>query len=447
MYLFLLIISLLALLCLNIVVFSNDLLSPSVVVCGVFLLSSLCSWYNVQYWKFNLQKETYTTIICGLTLFSIISLITSLICNKFMKKDSVLDCYKLNKIVISNFKLYILIIAVFFLSLWYAVEIFRIAIRYGYVSSISDMTSIYRRVSSYGVLSVEDSINFICKQLYKFVPAIAHIFVYIFINNTIVSGKIKGQLRYLLPCILYILFSLLSGGRMQVLRLFSAALFMYYILYMKNNGNHLGKIRTSIKFLFIALIGLIVFCIFFFLVKELVGRKSDKDLLYYITFYAGGSIPLLDSFLKDPPPPSNIWGKETFFAINSFIGRYFNIKELQYIVHHEFRSAPTGVNMGNVYTVFRRLIYDFGYGGMMFGYSLCSIIYTVAYKKIKHRHIKSKIDLGILYYCYISFGLTMQFYEESFYVNVISVGTALTFGLIYLCKFFLIKVSYGRYKN
>lgn len=440
MYLVALIITILFLLIINILAFKRNLISPPVVVCAVFFISALCSVYNYKYWGFTIHENTYLTIIYGLVLFGAVSFFTEIAYKNCHRNPKLPSNKKLMIISVSKSKIFIFIGLSVVFSLWYAFEIIKIAKRYGYVSSLSDITSIYRSVSSYGVLSVENDINFICKQLYKFVPAMSYVSLYIFFNNIIASGKIKGQVIYLIPCAVYLIFSLISAGRYQMIRILSAAIFMYYILNFKNSN---GTASIGLKFILKCILALIVFCGFFVISRELVGRKADKDPIYYITFYAGGSIPLLDSFLQYPPIKSDIWGKETFYSINSFIGRYFGVDRLQYITHHEFRSSPTGMSMGNVYTVFRRMLYDFGYAGMTILYSFCSFFYTWVYNKIKSKPLKNDIDLSVIFYSYISFGLTMQFYEESFYTNVISVGTAVTFIMIYFCKLFLINISWN----
>lgn len=439
-FLYLLIISIGLLLLLNIILFQRDLISPPIVVCAVFFLSSLCSLYNQKYWNFDLQIQTYCTIVYGLFLFSFFSFATQQIFKKVHNTYEVKTSGS-QIIHIENYKLTCSILFVMIISIWYAFEIIRIAKRYGVVSSISSITSIYRRISSYGVLSVDDSVNFICKQLYKLVSAISYVNLYIFFNNTIITKKIKSNIKFLIPCIIYLMFSLISASRNFIINAISCMIFMYYILYYKIKFK---KKNISFKFVISCFASLFAFCCVFFFTRELVGRSSNSDPIYYITSYAGGSIPLLDSFLQNPPAKSSIWGKETFYSINSFIGRYFNIEKLQYITHHEFRNAPSGMSMGNVYTVFRRMLYDFGYTGMSFLYSICAIIYTYIYAKIKYCINLKHVDLRVIFYSYISFGLTMQFYEESFYANIFSTSTLITFFLIYCYRFFLLRIKFGK---
>ena len=88
----------------------------------------------------------------------------------------------------------------------------------------------------------------------------------------------------------------------------------------------------------------------------------------------GGPIPLLDDFLKSPPPPSEVLVKSFSFRLNRFIGGVFDRKDLIYISHKEFRYASTGYSLGNVYTAFRSYIYDFWIFGVHIVY-LCYIIF------------------------------------------------------------------------
>lgn len=446
MYLYLLLFTILTLLIGNFLLFNRDLLAPPVIVCAVFLISCICSIYNYQFWQFTIHQNTYLTIVYGLVLFSIASFAADNLFKALYPPVKRMSGIRsgLQIIKVSHMKLAIVNIITFAISIWYAMEIIKIAGRYGYMSSISDITSIYRRVAAYGLLSNEEDINMICRQLYKMVVALSYVSLYIFINNVIVSKKIKKNIHVLIPCIIYMIMSLISAGRYQLIKVVSAAIFLYYILYMKHTDY---KSRIGIKFLIRCLEVLVIFCIVFFKLGNIVGRDVNKDPLYYITSYAGGSIPLLDSFLQYPPVKSNIFGKESFYSINNFIGRYFKINKLQYITHHEFRTAPTGINMGNVYTVFRRMIYDFGYSGMTVLYSFCAVFYTVIYNKIKLKPISGKVELGIIFYSYISFGLTMQFYEDAFYSSIISVNTLATFIMIYVCKILFVNVTWGKSKK
>ncbi len=435
MLLYLMLITVLALLALNIFFFKKDLLSPPVIVCAVFTVSILCAVYCNKYWNFEIHFETYALVCGGLAIFSAASLFTELIFNQNKKITN--SNSELSVIGFPPLKNIILIVLTLISSIWYAYEIISVSKKYGYVSTISQVTSIYRAAASYGVISIENDVNVFCKAFFKLCQSISYLSLYIFINNIIVTKKVVKQIKYIIPCIIYMFFSLFSAGRYQIIRLVSAAIFLYYILYVKHNGGF----KNQYKFIIRCFLIFIAFCVFFVLSREIVGRASNSDPVYYIAFYAGGSIPLLDSFLINPPLPSDIWGKETFYAINAFLGRYFGIKELQYITHHEFRYSLTGINMGNVYTVFRRIIYDFGYTGVIILYPLCAIFYTIFYNKIKASNVNTKIDLRILTYAFISFGLTMQFYEEAFYSSVISVNTLTVLIMVFLLKWFLMDTS------
>lgn len=139
--------------------------------------------------------------------------------------------------------------------------------------------------------------------------------------------------------------------------------------------------------------------------------------MYYICCYIGGSIHLLDDFIKKPIDGSQIWGKETFYSIIRFIGQRFNIKDWIYISHLEFRYS-NGLNVGNIYTAFRKYIYDFGYFGVIWCTALVSFIYNQIYYTIKYSKKRSVLyDISIIFFGYIAYG---YFYMSIQDANIIS---------------------------
>lgn len=187
---------------------------------------------------------------------------------------------------------------------------------------------------------------------------------------------------------------------------------MYHLLYHKQNGwNKHYNIKALVKIVVIATVLLIIFVE----LRDIVGRnysETAKSPLYYICCYIGGSIHLLDDFIKKPIDGSQIWGKETFYSIIRFIGQRFNIKDWIYISHLEFRYS-NGLNVGNIYTAFRKYIYDFGYFGVIWCTALVSFIYNQIYYTIKYSKKRSVLyDISIIFFGYIAYGYFYMSIQE-----------------------------------
>ncbi|MFR5126091.1 O-antigen polymerase [Blautia massiliensis (ex Durand et al. 2017)] len=220
-----------------------------------------------------------------------------------------------------------------------------------------------------------------------------------------------------------------------MLQIFIATMVMYHLLYHKQNGwNKHYNIKALVKIVVIATVLLIIFVE----LRDIVGRnysETAKSPLYYICCYIGGSIHLLDDFIKKPIDGSQIWGKETFYSIIRFIGQRFNIKDWIYISHLEFRYS-NGLNVGNIYTAFRKYIYDFGYFGVIWCTALVSFIYNQIYYTIKYSKKEVYCMIFLLYfwiYClwiflYVYTGATTichSLYNYYYYAYIIYVGCLL----------------------
>ena len=156
----------------------------------------------------------------------------------------------------------------------------------------------------------------------------------------------------------------------------------------------------------------------FFLTKSFVGRAGQNNTLNimdYCAYYTGTQYICLDEYFQNPPIASNIWGKETFYNLISFLIRYNLINIPPYIGHLEFRPVGGGFT-NNVYTSLRLYHYDFGWIGMLFLHSLSVIILSVFYEYTK----KKRSNLSILIFALMYYTIVMSFFFERFYTNIFS---------------------------
>ena len=248
--------------------------------------------------------------------------------------------------------IYILLLGVQIVAVvLYYLEILRIA---GGGVNISAIMAVFRRETGFGT---DESVSFIANQFLNLSFAICLVCLYIFLKNMLIQG-IKGNIKLLVPVILYILNSLMTGGRFRSLVVIVAGITMFVILYRKRFKREFSW-KVWLWFIGIILLALIGF----YFVRAFIGRVStaakEGSFIEYICSYMGGALPLFDMYLQDPIEKSAIFGEKTFFAmINQFI-EWGLINSETYLGSLEFRSY-NGYSLGNDYKGFRRNLQDFG---------------------------------------------------------------------------------------
>ena len=203
---------------------------------------------------------------------------------------------------------------------------------------------------------------------------------------------------------------------------------------------HTGKAYISIKTIGILAIAACGGLVLFYLSASLVGRINTKGLLEYITFYCGCSIECLNQFFKHPPAASEIFGKETFYNLNL---KLYNLGLLNldkfYPIHLEFRYYGD-VMVGNIYTAYRRWIYDFGYIGAMILQGVMAGTMSVFYNKLKYRTFKNT-GFWLVLYSYIVYTIVFHPIDGYFYLQGVSQTFVTTLILLALMYWFFVTMK------
>lgn len=405
---------------------SKDILRPSIGICGVFLISVLSAVTNINIWKFSISTTCVFVVLGAVVIYGIVDFCMFLLKKNNHKFDIIngesiceieIDRESICEIEINNIKFCGLVVLMIISCILYYKDIIYISSKYGISSSWFEMIRYYRNGSMTG--AIEEGISSMASNAYILSTAIAYIFMYIFVHNLVVNKKGKKNYLNLIPIIIFFINTLFTGGRMPLLRLIIGAIFLFIYLKSKisrKNGFNLKSFFKVLIFVTIILWG-------FASISTLVGRTYDGNALYYVTSYAGGSIPLLDLFLKEPVS-HDIWGYETFPSILKFIGRHTeNIQLSQILVNKEFRVLE-GYNLGNVYTALRAYISDFGYCGMIILTGIHAIIYSGIYNILCSKSINwGKVDFSILFYTYIVHAIYLFSIDDRFYMDLCSITT------------------------
>lgn len=418
------------------IIFNKDILSPSVIVPLGVLFSSVCALYNEKKWALDFSGYTVFFITTGLLAFILGGIIAVYMVNIFKSKTLYFDhpyC-EIEPIIINKYKSLCVILFQIIVMVFLYRQIQQTVGGSGWIEIVSE----FRRGTGFAADLFDDTFKlpFLLKQSIDISFYIGLVYAYIIGNNIV--AKEKGNLINWIPVVLATTTGFLQGYRSDMLRFWIAILVVSYTLKMRENGWHTSKnTKRMIKNIVLSF-----FCIalLFILLKEFVGRSDDMDGFYYLAFYAGSPVAALDLFLKDGMPSSNIWGKETFFALNRNFAIWLNMPELLYVFYKEFRMSPNGIVIGNVYTALRPPYQDFGYIGMLLFMFCMGNFYTYFYYKVRHKNGRSKIDFKLLIYSYISYTFFLYFYN--LYNNFISIAMIKNILLLYFLRWWLLDCKF-----
>lgn len=419
-------------------IFSDrDIFSPSVVLCIAYIVSILSACVNVNVWAINLHFNTFIVILIGTIIFFIVNVISMQIGKSIFHINKRKKVVTFDYITIQKFKTVAVCCLGIVVALLYYKAVKSIANNAGSFTDFSSMMNLYRMSTSY---SLEESVPTALNQMVKVSYTCSMIYMYVFINNSISLDKHqykerKDNLFNLLPVVIYSIQALLTGGRFDLLKMICFMVIIYNVLWHRKNGWNKTK---GIKFLFKCVIGLIIVFGGFYLLKAVVGRTNQEDIITYITNYTGGSIQLLDMYLQNPIEKSNILGKESFYALNMFLQKIGILNFEPYIIHLEFRTS-NGVMIGNVYTAFRRYIQDFGVLGMMVFQTILGAFYGIFYSYVKYVNSKKKLDYPLMIYALIFYPIFLHSINDYFFSGIISVNYIIIFALIKIESILLIE--------
>lgn len=391
----------------------RDILRPSIGICVMFLVSTICAMVNCEMWQYSMSFDCAIVIITSIIIYSLVDLFVG------SKKKSVCVCLPnvkdrigVNSLIYVGSCLFIGIAGI----LYYR-DIISITSQYGSFQTWSMAIRFYRNGGMTG--NVVEGVSSLAANAYTLATAVAYVFAYIFVHNLVISRRDKKNYLNLFPVFLFSVDTVFTGGRLPLLRLIIAAVFVYLFLQYKTKKRKQINPKNFIKFLILGIVVLYGFAS----VSNLVGRTYDGNPIYYITSYLGGSIPLLDLFMENPVK-HDIWGYETFPALLKFVGRLLDIDSLSSIlVNKEFRSM-SGYQIGNVYTALRAYISDFGYLGMGVMVFIHSFILSLIYKKMNRKQYTfGTIDTSVLMLMYIVHSVYMFSIDDRLFMSIVSIET------------------------
>lgn len=406
--------------------FGKDLMAPAFLYIGGYTLSIFCATMNVDNWNISLHPLTCIVLIIGSILFIVPAYFYKKRYDNNVKKfeNTFIEIINVNQ---KYLKVYC-VLQFLFIFIWLGM-IYSIISTYKDFNSYSQMMILFREWSGSSTKWINNYLFFFLNQINVIFTTGVYFFLYVFVYNIISSSKLINNKFLIITIGLSIVQMLLNGGRSAVLHLILAGILFYFTFYLQKNGHRL--ILSLKKFAYL-LIFMIAGAIIFYLSKSLVGRPGSfnlEEFIPYITMYVGGPIQLLDMYLINPIPSSDIFGKETFYGLNFQFARW-GITDIEpYISHLEFRMASTGAFLGNIYTSYRSYIYDFGY----IGFILLTLLFSLIMNNWYYSAINNckKINYSLIFYSWYFHSIFFDFVRNWFFCSL-SFSDVKTFVIIFL---------------
>lgn len=409
----------------------REYLSPSFLVALSFAFASIgCIMFKKE-WELNFSNKTILLICLGIICCYIGEMLIYFLTRK--GKNRIKLYINIKPIIIENYKLIIFIFLQLITLVLYYHEVKSIA---GSSESFSIMMSKYKD-AIYMNTSLEGNVNILVKQFAKVSYIGTMIFIFVFLNNTISKSKIKNNVKYLIPSIIFIGQSIISSSRSLILQIAVAGIVYYYILYqMESNWTKKLDYKVIQKIILFALMILLSF----WGIKEIVGRLThNKSFIEYIAYYFSGGMAFFQKYIENPFGNfENIIGAETFPGILGFLSKF--ISDLNIVGNLEFRHS--GSIHGNTYTAFRAYYHDFGILGVILLEGIFAIVYSVWINKIKVITInrKKNYQRSIIIFGCFAYPLVYEPIAAQLYRTVLSVNGLTYLVIIYGLYWFLFKL-------
>ena len=395
----------------------KDLMSPAFLYTAPFCIALLCGVVYADKWSLDLHFNTFITILLGAFLFVLVCTIVHFSYGKRLliisrRKDN--QCVPIN---VESWKI-TLIIIIQCISLYVVIGSMRTSLaQYGISGNLSLLMYYFRSYSLFSEYSV--GISGLATNLRLFSIASCYIWIYIFVNNRVLKIKTRNEILLIISFGLGIANSVILGDRGEALQLIFALVSVWFFIKRKHNN---WKANIKFKQIIVLMAGLLFMLVIFKSTGDLLGRSSviavTTSAIDEVAKYLGAEIKNLDLFLNEKHSNPVVFGEQTFSVLLTWIdekyGMGWNIKSIL-----TFRRI-NGISLGNVYTLYAPLIYDFGYVGAMIMIVVMAAFSQYLYENVLLTKNSKVINGKIILNSYILFLIAFSFFGERVFSSVLN---------------------------
>lgn len=407
---------------LNLKLNKQDWMAPAVVFSAVFFFYTMVCVVEKNAYAISFMPMTVVTITAGIGAFSLIAWIIG----HFDRETAVQSNW--NAIEFSNIYVILLMIAQLLSIVFFIKYLGNLADAYSAVSGepfagLGAKIELYDTMTkfwtdTYAQLAVP--IPMVYRLTNPICGAAEYLLIYIAVYNFTVNKKINPL--HIVSVILMMIRIVMNGSRSPILRIITFVICLLYVFYMRQgrqrrlDGKLLGIMAAAAAGLCLLMLGLLF----------VMGRGSKGfDIFGYIFTYVGAPVVNLDTFLRNNSitlfhgvSDIPVFAPHILRGLYAYIAKVcgtnlFSIAEINF-----FSFSSNGIEIGNVYTMFYKIIYDFGYAGVIWWTSLMALYYSVTYGRIKSKISRHPIDFRLFIYAYLFNDLVMSAFSNRFYETI-----------------------------
>ena len=395
---------------------NRDIFNPGVVFSAMFLLFSFfCCLANLF---IGIDIEDFKTIIVILFGSGMFTFVNYTLGKKYVLKKVVdMGCdissiWGVITIVIIIINMYIEYnyIMAFSAAYGFASDFFEAMVQYKVITTLKDADAILVPSPWY-----RGPLITVC-------GCFAYFSVYVFFVIKIFNNQFSPI--YASVIILYIIYSLMGGGRSETFRVVTACIFIWYFFYRIHKGEQFNIKPVLLKIIFFGVAISLFFISFIYIVGRTQADMDFEAVIMSMFIYAGAPIFNLDIYLQNPWTQTHgIFGELTFIRLINWFGRKFGDSSLVYELDLPFLSYQN-YDLGNVYTTFYAFIYDFGFMGGVVLTGIMAVVCVWLYNKVNYVDIMSnRISLYVICYAYLLNDIVMLPFSNRFYECTFNIGT------------------------
>ncbi len=254
--------------------------------------------------------------------------------------------------------------------------------------------------------------------------------LFVLIHNFCFRDLKKRDFLLAVIVVLDVVYSLLNSNRSDLLVMLAESVYLIYFFWNMRMG---WSKSINFKIVSLGIRLLAVFIVLFLVLAVLLGRKgsiSEMNIIDYITIYISSAIRNFDLFVESFTGTNAIFGKETFFPLNRLLYNFFGIGEY-YSMALSFNSID-GMNIGNIYTAFRRYYSDFGILGIVILPGFLGWFFSSMYNRVKAAAKKGQISYQMILFSYLATALFYMPIEDRFFIYDLALSRIAQYILLYI---------------
>lgn len=414
---------------------NKELCSPALMYTAPFVVACTIAWLLRNEWYFELHLNTFLVIAGGCLSFFIGCLAGNKV--KICRKSQG-DFVGINDKSAEFWKYYLFILGEVFCYLW-KVQCIQAYGRSHGTSTLATAIGYYNNALKFTSESLI-SYPIILSAGLKICTAAGFVWACILAQKLVKKSRVeKNLILVLINFAICLVGGMTSGGRGGSIRLITAFICAYLIMYYKANN---WSVKIPFKIIIKIAIIIVISIYAFIKVMDFIGRQEITMIAKYLANYMGAQIYNLDYYLNESFRKSEIWGEQTFQPIIQFFAGKLGIEEwTRYNLDLPsvfIQSATMGyISLGNVYTTFYAYIHDFGYVGVFILPAFSGFISQLIYKNIRHGGGKHVQSISTVIYSYLAYALIFSYFSNKFYELVFTPDMFENVIAIYIILFFL----------